>query len=342
MNAPTGTEVIAAPKAALTVGARARGIVPTDIDQVWRLATLVVKSGLAPKQVDTVEKATVIMLHGLEIGLSPMMALQRIAVINGRPAVWGEGVPAVALGTNLVEDWFESVTGEGDNMVATCRVKRKGVKTAAERTFSVGDAKRAGLWDNRERVKRRKKDGTQYETRNDSPWYRFPKRMLAMRARVAFRDLFSDALGGLYIAEELDEETPRTMKDVTPPPTGGKSALPPTVPSQDTSQTIEASADDDIIEDDDETTTTDVTEDEATTATPATKMPLPPLAKGAATTSTWRNEAEGAIAGCEDAGSLYDAEQTVIKPEEGKASPEDWEAVQFALKQAKQRIALAT
>jgi hypothetical protein len=62
----------------------------------------------------------------------------------------------------------------------------------------VADAKLARLWG------------------KSGPWQQYPKRMLQMRARVAFRDLFADALGGHYIAEELIgiEES---AKDITPP-----------------------------------------------------------------------------------------------------------------------------
>jgi len=208
-------------KPPLVAGSRVAAIIPSDIEQVWRLATMIHKADMAPKDFKTAEKIAVAILHGAEIGLPPMMALQRIAVINGRPSVWGEAVPGIALATGLVEDWAERVDGEGDLMVATCRVKRKGVKTYAEKQFSIADAKQAGLWG------------------KAGPWTQYPKRMLQMRARVAFRDLFADALGGLYIAEELigvDEP-----KDITPgkpapeimppapPKPQGKKPLPPLV-----------------------------------------------------------------------------------------------------------------
>lgn len=196
-------EIQAAPKPTLAAGNRPRAIVPTDIEQVWRMAEIVLKAGLAPHDLDSKEKITVALLHGLEIGLPPMLALNKIAIVNGRPSVWGDAVPGIALGTGLLEDWQERLDGDGDHMVATCTVKRKGVKSAKTQTFSVVDARRAGLWDDRAKVKRRGKNGEWYEKENDSPWHRYPKRMLAMRARVVFRDLFADAFGGLLIAEEL-------------------------------------------------------------------------------------------------------------------------------------------
>lgn len=185
-------------KAPLVAGSRVHGIIPRDIDQVWRIAQMIHKAGMMPKDFQTPEKIAVAILHGAEIGLPPMMALQRIAVINGRPSVWGEAVPGIALATGLVEDWMERIDGEAELMVATCRVKRRGIRTPAEKQFSVADAKRAGLWG------------------KAGPWTQYPRRMLTMRARSAFRDLFADALGGLYIAEELiGTDEPRDIMPVS-------------------------------------------------------------------------------------------------------------------------------
>lgn len=225
MNAPTPVPaVIEQPSSKLTAplmaGARPRAIVPADIDQVWRFATLVAKSGMAPRDMQKAETITVAIMHGLEVGLPPLMALQRIAVINGRPSIWGDGAMGLVRASGLCEFVYEAVTGEGDRMIGVCRVKRKGEKEQIERTFSVEDAKKAGLW------------GKQ------GPWQQYPKRMLQMRARAfALRDLFADVLGGLYIAEELEGlEDERQPKDVTPRPvvTGGRSELPPSIPTRET------------------------------------------------------------------------------------------------------------
>jgi hypothetical protein len=199
----------------LAAGARPRAIVPTTVDEVWRIANMAIKSKLNPRELDTPEKCTIAILHGLEVGLPPMLALQRITVINNRPAIWGDAVPGIALGTGQVEDIYERYEGEGDNRYAICRVKRKGMKTPAEVTFSVADAKTADLWDAREKVRRKGRDGSYYEANNDSPWHRYPDRMLRMRARAAFRDLFADAFSGLYIAEELIGKDPE-VRDITP------------------------------------------------------------------------------------------------------------------------------
>jgi hypothetical protein len=185
-------------------------IVPTTFEQVWRLAQVATSAGT----VKSPEQGSMIIMHGLEIGIPPMMALERIAIINGRKCIWGDGVPALPIARGLVEDWHEEIAGTGDEMTATCSVKRKGQKSWVIRMFSVADAKQAGLWQTEAVVKRRGRDGNSYETKNDSPWYRYPKRMLTMRARVAFRDAFPDVYSGLHLAEEMLGEHP--MRDVTP------------------------------------------------------------------------------------------------------------------------------
>ncbi len=203
----------------LMAGASVSAIVPRSFEEVWRVAQLVVKSGLAPRDLAQVERAAVAIMHGMEIGLKPMASMQRIAVINGRPSVWGDAVPAIALDTGQLVEWSEDITGTGDEMTAVCRVVRKmgGTTITKIGTFSVADAKKADLWDERKKVTRKGRDGSSYEKDNDSPWYRYPKRMLQMRARVAFRDLFSDAMCGLYIAEELvGRDSTAEMRDVTP------------------------------------------------------------------------------------------------------------------------------
>jgi len=165
---------------ALRTGNRATGIVPTTIEEVFRLAQAVAKSGLAPATMNTPEKLTVAIMHGLEIGLNPMTAIQKIAVVNGRPTLWGDAVPALlwSRGFKLFETLADGT--------ATCKVVRPD-GTEIIRTFSEADAKKAGLWG------------------KAGPWSQYPNRMLQMRARgLASRDGAADALSGLYLQEEIE------------------------------------------------------------------------------------------------------------------------------------------
>lgn len=196
---------------ALKAGGQIAGIVPQTIEEVFRLAKCISVTGLAPQGMNTPEQITVAIMTGLEIGLPPMFAIQKIAVINGRPSIWGDAVPALLWSNGFkLREWIE---GADNDRVAHCEVTRPD-GTKIERTYSVKQAIKAGLWQTQEKVKRKSKEGGYYEKDNDSPWFRFQERMLPMRARgYACRDGAADALSGLYIAEELQQPP---MRDVTP------------------------------------------------------------------------------------------------------------------------------
>lgn len=183
--------------ATLRSGGTVASIIPTSIEEVFRIASAVAKSGLAPSTMKTPEAITIAIMHGLEIGIPPMMALNTIAVINGRPTLFGSAVPALLLskGFKLRE---EAGKDEG-GMFATCIVIRPNGEQV-ERTFSEDDAKTAGLWG------------------KPGPWKQYPSRMLQMRARgLAARDGAADVLSGIYIAEEMqDVAQPTAASDLMP------------------------------------------------------------------------------------------------------------------------------
>ena len=182
---------------AISSGGLVRAIVPQSLDDVYRLAGMITAANMAPASFKTKEAVAVALMHGLEVGLPPMMALQSIAVINGKPTLWGDGAMALVRATGQLEEFEEWIDGEGENMIAYCKVKRRNEKPVTH-SFSVGDAKKAGLW------------------AKAGPWATYPRRMIAMRPRSwCLRDVFADALKGLRIAEEVMDTD---MKDVTPPP----------------------------------------------------------------------------------------------------------------------------
>jgi hypothetical protein len=123
--------------------------------------------------------------YGLELGLPPMQALTAIAIINGRPGLYGDGFLAVIRAHDSFGDCIE--TWDDETKTATCIMRRKG-KLDVVRTFSFEDAKIAGLLN------------------KEGPWRTYPKRMCQMRARgFAGRDQFADVLRGMAIGEELDD-----------------------------------------------------------------------------------------------------------------------------------------
>lgn len=207
-----------------------RAMVPQTMPEVFSLAEAVHKSGLAPAGLNNTQAVAIAILHGLELGVPPMTALQKIAVINGRPTIWGDLAMALVRSSGAAESIREEIVGEGDARAAVCTVKRKGEPEPIIGRFSVADAKRAGLWDDRLKVRRRNRTtGETYEAPNDAPWHRFPDRMMKMRARAfALRDGFADVLGGLYLREEIEEDQPVEVEPARPMP---KPPVPPKVAS---------------------------------------------------------------------------------------------------------------
>lgn len=168
---------------------------PSTVKEGMELAAWIAKSDLAPRDYkDKPQNVLIAMQMGLEVGLSPMQSIQNIAVINGRPSIWGDAM--LALVQNHRD--FESIDeNQSTATVGVCVVKRRGME-AQRREFTVEDAKKAGLW------------GKQ------GPWQTAPARMLKLRARAfALRDTFADALRGLQSAEEQRDivETVATISD---------------------------------------------------------------------------------------------------------------------------------
>lgn len=162
---------------------RTFSLLPASLGEAREMAEMIVRSGFAPKGYDKPESVIVAIQMGADLGLKPMQALQNISVINGRPSIWGDG--AIALAMPALERFKEWIDYEGDEMVASCLLKRKGWPDETVRTFSVKDAKAANLWG------------------KAGPWQTYPKRMLQMRARSwALRDSCADLLLGLAISEE--------------------------------------------------------------------------------------------------------------------------------------------
>ena len=173
-------------RAPLRTGNQLAAIVPQDAEQAYRMAQMISQSGLAPKGMERPQQIVAAIFAGLEVGLKPLQAVQSIAVVNGRPCVWGDAAVGLVQGSGELVGMREWIEGEGERAVAHCKLVRKGWEDPIERTFSADQAKRAGLWG------------------KPGPWKSYPERMLQMRARSwALRDGFADVLKGLNIREEV-------------------------------------------------------------------------------------------------------------------------------------------
>lgn len=173
-------------------------LTPRNLDEAMQFAKIMADSDLVPKDFKGKPGNILVAIQkGLEIGLSPMGALESIAVINGRASLWGDGMLALVQASPVYE-WHDE--SQSTPQKGVCIIKRKG-HPEHRSEFSLEDAKRAGLLG------------------KPGPWTQYTSRMLTLRARAfALRDKFADALKGLPMAEEamdLPSREPITA-EVTP------------------------------------------------------------------------------------------------------------------------------
>lgn len=153
---------------------------------VWTLAQMYHAAGMLPRGVKTAAQLMIILTAGAELGFGPTWALRNVASFNGQAMVHSDGPISLVMRSGLMEWQRSGHTGPvgRDDHAAWFEVKRKGVEEPVRRSFSVAEAKQAGLW-------------------GKDIWKAYPARMLLMRARAyALRDLFADVLGGIGILEE--------------------------------------------------------------------------------------------------------------------------------------------
>jgi hypothetical protein len=128
-------------------------------------------------------------LYGDEVGLGPLQALAKIAVIDGRPALSAEAMRSLifAAGHDL---WVEDASGTK----ATVAGKRAGSKQTSRVTWTLDDARRANL-------------------AGKANWRMYPRQMLLARATAELaRLIFADAIGGLPVVEELEAPDLRAVE----------------------------------------------------------------------------------------------------------------------------------
>ncbi len=174
---------------------------PQTVTEAMNMAKMISTSSFAPKGM--AGKPADILLAwqlGAEIGLSLMQSLQNIAVINGKPSLYGDAALAVVQSHPHYKnhrEWHEGSIKDGTR-VAYCGITRQG---SAEHisSFTIDDAKKAGLW------------------AKSGPWSQYPDRMLQMRARgFCIRDKFADALRGIITREEAEDYQVNEVKAQKP------------------------------------------------------------------------------------------------------------------------------
>ncbi len=208
--------------APLQAGGALAAMIPQTSEEYGRMAELLiyaecVPASYAPKEgafasQEAFKKTRAALIIGLmksvEIGVPPLTGINGIMIVNNRPSVWGDlAVALVQRDGHLAKMEVRKIGPEpipGTPLDQWDRgfgfrvlMWRRGQETPYEGTFTVGDARRAGLWEN---------------TRKQ-PWINYPLDMLFNRARAkAMRAGFSDSLHGMSIVEEARDVAPEPQK----------------------------------------------------------------------------------------------------------------------------------
>lgn len=160
-----------------------KSIAVRNIDDVERLARIAITSGYTACRKP--EEAAMLILTGVELGLSPMLALRGIYVVSGKPVLSADLMVAVVRRSGQCESWrvVESTTDR-----CTITTRRRGEAHDATRTWTMVDAKRAGVT-------------------GKSVWTQYPAAMLRHRCAADLaREVYPDVLMGLYDPEEMGAE----------------------------------------------------------------------------------------------------------------------------------------
>ena len=127
-------------------------------------------------------------LLGRELGIPAMGALRSVHLIEGKHSLSADLMVALVLKSGMAE-YFQLV--ESTDTVCTFETKRKGTPQPQRLTYTIEQAKQAGLL-------------TPTRSGKPSNWQKIPKQMLRARAKSELARLeYPDLLAGLYTPEEL-------------------------------------------------------------------------------------------------------------------------------------------
>ena len=166
-----------------------------SLDVVLRKAEILLKSGMLPKELNTKEKIAVLIMKAKELNMPPLEAISHLYVVNQKVAIDSAGMLALILRSGLAK----KIQFGGDGTSAWCEMERKDGVISFKYTFTIEDAKRAGLL-------------------NKESWQKYTKELLVARAiSGCARKVFPDVVGGLYTVEELGgEEVPELPIELVP------------------------------------------------------------------------------------------------------------------------------
>ena len=149
------------------------------------------------------EQAAAIMLKGHEIGLGLAQSFEFVQVIQGKPSLIPRGALALVHMSGELEDFKIIEKNDDKGNPFSCTVKGRRGSFSYETTFTMDDARRAGL------------------TKKDGAYDKYPANMVKWRAIGFWIDVvFPDTQGGMKRADEfgawVDERGEIIDAEVTP------------------------------------------------------------------------------------------------------------------------------
>ncbi len=181
-----GEFVSAAPAKETGMVRQPAGFEPANLNEAMTLARTLADSSLIPDALKgKPSDVFVILVSGHELGLSPMQALRGLAVIKGRPCLSADLMVALCNRQPEICKFFRFV--QGDDKSATYETHRVGHPQPIQMTFTIDQAKAAGLV-------------------SKDIWRAYPAAMLRARAASALaRAVYPDLLLGVSETDEADE-----------------------------------------------------------------------------------------------------------------------------------------
>lgn len=190
-------------------------LVAGNFEEAMKIATMLAGSKLVPTQYQGYPEDVLIACSwGESLGLKPLPALNAIAVINGRPQLFGDALKALIMKHGTIEEHWDNEKG-----VWTMTAHRNGHPDV---TWSYGydDAIAAG------HVSYNPQNNTfGLGARKSDAWAKYTKRMCQLKCRnFVIRDAFPDVIQGIDI-EGSDDDTMEPSSEVRTEPVTEVKAL---------------------------------------------------------------------------------------------------------------------
>lgn len=173
---------------AMETGGRAAPLVPRTFIEAQAFCGALAQSDLIPQKLkDRAADVLVLVLAGMEIGLTPMASIRLHHVIEGIPRLSSDGLASIIM-TSPECEYLDC--SQSSDTSCTWITKRRG-RPERSCTWTIDRAKRAGLTDKRNR------DGS------PGMWAKYPENMLSARAKAELcRLVYPDIAAGLRTIEE--------------------------------------------------------------------------------------------------------------------------------------------